>query len=396
MVSDENVPVSFLEQRPTLPTVEGFARVAILMGYLDEPVQQSYQSILMAVCESLGADQRVERLEVPEISEEFSSDPWYWPHGSNTPKDVIISGSDGFNVFEFSSPIAFDVLIETEVADYEDADDLYIPDRYSVLWDGVFAIVSWMPVDLRDYPRKAGQSVVPLLEGVMERIGGHLYSQACSPECDFVFMHNTMEILESGGDDLFFTAGDGIAELNAYAGSGNELQEFNWNIYFDLNLRAHEFASVKNVGQRILDIEDSVRMDLDTLLGILYDLSLEIGSNAIKRMKRFKKSRDQRKRVAPIVARLWLQVVRMEALTARWTSESSSFENTIAKSSQNLLFAGEFEQDFASIRNINLELIREAIAEAAERLDNRAIIVATVMAALSGGVAGAIVAAIFH
>jgi hypothetical protein len=78
-------------------------------------------------------------------------------------------------------------------------------------------------------------------------------------------------------------------------------------------------------------------------------------------------------------------------LKRHWDEARMTFEDDVRDHNKHLLFARDHPDDVAAIESLDLSRMQSTLEQAAARLDNRDVVIATAWGALGGAVAGALV-----
>ena len=275
-------------------------------------------------------------------------------------------------------------------------DDIPSEDYY-VAWDGESALVLWEQSD-DDMPLHGGQIVAEILRSALQGTHADLYVQACSPNCDNVFFHTAMHVYdeEETAAEVPDTLGmvmheGGQRAVDVYVPTeGGNFDILEW-IYLDLRTALTIFAELKNMGRRILDIEDSIRDQFSHLLGHYYDHASIVAKPFFQSIRDRCRTRGWRKEARQLLAGLWLSLANVEMLRRSWAERHRNFESIVDESETNLLFEKDYRGDVEIIESLDFSHLDSSIEQVSSSLDNRAITIATIGGTLAGGLAGALI-----
>jgi hypothetical protein len=376
-------------------------RVGNLLWKLPESMAQSALEVMSFVakkqavreiCRALERDSRVVNVIVPDINSDFTRRRTFYPDMNRTSEEALLNGSDTFQVMSLSDPIRFHMHVpKKNQPRWHGLDDIPTED-YFVSWDGVTVFVLWeQDSDLIAPP--GGQIVVDILSSALATTQAELYIQACSPGCDNIFFHTNMRLRpdEHYTDDvapkIVLRRGENTVDVAIPADESN-LDILGWlDVY--LGLPAFTFARLKNYGRRILDIESSIRDQMAHLLGHYYEHSLITAKPLWRSLKDRWRIRWWRREARQILAGLWLSLANVESLRRDWEESRRNFEGPRAH--YMAIFEADYSNDVAAIESLEVGHLDATIEQISGNLDNRALLMATVVGALAGALAGALV-----
>jgi hypothetical protein len=230
------------------------------------------------------------------------------------------------------------------------------------------------------------------LNRAAERIDAEIFVQACNPECKFVFVHtDTIVNFDAGAEEIAIEAAstDNDGVIVTLPGSG-DLGDAAIMLWYQYVSALGGFARMKNVGRQILDLERLVRWDLQRL-NSLHHARAEAGQKSWReRAAALWQFRGWRRKSRFYLARLWLGLGSLERSRRRWEDAHFSFTQTASEAGVESLFETDTADEAASVSGLDLAFIEASVEHAGSRLDNSAVVLATVL----GGSAGAVVAAI--
>lgn len=349
--------------------------------------EQESEYWVSALAEALEADTRVDRVEVGTQTDYWNSIGVMYPDESRTTARGIQIGSDGFHVLRMSRHVKFRVRvpIKNQTSPHGNHDD--IPsDTYYVAWDGISVFVLWENVEA--YPPLAGGHVVAdVLRDVTASIESDLYIQACSPQCDFMFTHSPLRLVHDEDADYYALAPDkhGPAVAMGLKYLEDPFENVGW-VAMLLGGEIERFASFKNVGRRLIDLENQCRSDLGHVLSHVHrHAELVADGRSVAAIKQRWKSRRWRHEARSLVAAVWLAIANIEILRRRWDGERGDL---MSMTEALPLLERDLSRDVDSVQSIKLEPVTETINQLAITLDNRNLARATALGALVGGIAG--------
>jgi hypothetical protein len=107
------------------------------------------------------------------------------------------------------------------------------------------------------------------------------------------------------------------------------------------------------------------------------------------------RQRGNRKKVADLLARLWLEVATLEYNKREWDEAKYLFDSSADRSGLGGLFRSEYPDQVNSVNGLDVSYLRESTAQMTARADNRGVISANTRSALVGAVIGALIGGAF-
>jgi hypothetical protein len=386
---EARVPIAARRQRPPdAPPTERVARFGSFVMTVPHPIDTRLTSAIKGAVKEIRADSRVVSISVPDLEEDWCASGILYP--SPMREKRIDTWNHHLHWIRFNSPVRFEVEVPAKnQRSLTEGDSL--PTRYLVLWDGMVIVTSWLVPAGQPIGLSGGHVVQGILEEALDRAGYELYVQECSPSCDHGYAHTTLRItnVPSGGERAEYVKGRAWSEVKASVPVGRDQMTY---VFYDMRAAAISFTKVKNIGRHILDIEANVRKDLDGLLSQSVTLASLFRLGLKERTKRRWKLRRWRRESRRLIAELWLSLAVIERLHRRWNGERFDFDSEVRDRGLHLLFLLDHADDAARIESLDLGLIRSTVEEGAERIDQRALITVTGIAAVTGAICGALAA----
>jgi hypothetical protein len=295
-----------------------------------------------------------------------------------------------------SDPILLDVHVPRKNQPVHHGIDDIPTDDYQVWWDGVTAIVLWSQKSAST-PMSGGHVIADILNEALAKTGAKLHIQACRPSCDNIFFHVDLRVLLTNVDKARNTkvvsqqGFDVRVETPQLPGRFGLIRALGYG----LGLHARDFGEVKSLGRRIIDMEAATRGQMDHLLQHYYDYSKLWSIPIIRRLKARWKMIGWRREARHLIAGLWLSMSNIEMLSRQWNDVREEFEEGLNDNNLQVIFSRDYLKEKSKIESIDLGHFEATIDQVAARFDNRAVILATVGGALSGGLAGAL-ASLIH
>ncbi|HMG40310.1 MAG TPA: hypothetical protein VK611_03245 [Acidimicrobiales bacterium] len=353
------------------------------------PKDERPGAILTAFAATLRDDPRVRAVKSPTIDDQWSDRPVFWPTSTDVHDQRVLDGSDRFYGVQWSQPIEFTVYVPAKNQPLYGLEEAAPTETYEVSWDGVTAIVAWEQ-NTDPTALTGGQVVEQILRDGAREMGRPLYVQACNPGCTFLFVHTDFVGREKEGVDVLRAGSRSMpADYVAFEFEpSTSVREVATILYWHLRSEMFDFAEVKNVGQRIFEVETFARHRLDILFGY-YQAAAEVA--VLPWRERFRaryQMKGWRKRARYEVALLWRSISTLERLLRMFGQRLTDQRDWRS------VFALEdvFKHDLAelgAIESLNLSILQQGTQHASDRLDNRSVAGATVWGAMAGGVVGA-------
>jgi hypothetical protein len=305
-----------------------------------------------------------------------------------------MTGHDALYWLRFSGLVAFSVEVPAKNQPRMSERDT-VPTHYEVYWDGMLVLVTWRSPRHESLGISGGQIVEEILRKALEQAGFTLYVQGCKPDCSYTFAHTEIRLIpgREDQDDIEYAESGFYAEVNALMPSMEE-EEYGEALFSDLRVPIWSFAELKNVGTRILDAEEVARANLDHLLSLSCDRAELALLGRKERLERRWDLRRWRRDSNRSIAQVWRALAIIELLRRQWTAKRFDFEKLVAERGLGKLFVRDHADEPSRIESLELDLMRAAVESASERLDKRALVTVTGVAAIAGGVAGAVFGAL--
>jgi hypothetical protein len=350
---------------------------------------------LSELCSALERDPRVVEVITPDINPDFSGRRTLYPDLNRTSEDDLLTGGDSFQVMELSDSIYFHMHVPKKNQPQWHGWDNIPAEDYFVSWDGIAAFVLWEQ-DSDHIPPPGGQVVTDVLSTALAATQAELYVQACGPNCDNIFFHTSLYLHPDedciGDYDLEITPRKNENAVDIVIPSEESNFELVEWIYDRLNGPVSDFAKLKNLSRRVMDIESSIRDQVAHLLGHYYEHSVIAAKPLRRSLKDRWKIKGWRREARQILAGLWLSLANVEGLRRQWGDQRGRFE--LGRREYMPLFEIDYSDDVAMIESLEVGHLDATIEQISQSLDNRALLLATVVGALAGGLAGAVVGAL--
>jgi hypothetical protein len=152
---------------------------------------------------------------------------------------------------------------------------------------------------------------------------------------------------------------------------------------------------MKNKGRRILEVEKYCRLALSELLGIAYVRARSSNESLRRGMKQRWVNQGWRRVSRRKISEVWLCLTNIELLRRELDELRFKFEESAKERGSGRLYERDHSGEVEAVENLDPNLVSGSAQEAAERLDNRALLLVTGVAAVSGAVGGAVVAGLF-
>lgn len=342
------------------------------------------------IADALAKDPRVTDISKPEgIEDAWCGRISMFP--APAVEDGLISSADAFKVLDFNKPLAFSVTVpEKNQPKKRETDPL--PTAYRAFWDGMFLLVTWRFDTNRSIPLSGGHVVSEVLADALKRLGYRLYPQGCNPFCTHEFAHTDIRFLRKAEQKSleYVECPNWTTEVHALSPDLPD-EELGDLTFRDLRGTARNFTRLKNFGRRILESEQEGRKTLDALMEIYLSRS-EVGMLSWRgRFEAEWKTRGWFREARLFIARVWIVLANIEALRREWERFRLEFEGRARLRGREKMFVKDYADEVDRVQSLDLDLMRAGVQEIAERLDSRALMRVTAVAAIAGAVAGGIV-----
>lgn len=290
-----------------------FARFGSFLIVADRFVQTN-EEIYHGIADALSEDPRVTRVRHSRVF-----DPAWCRRSPILPagasEEDLITGEDVRATIKFSAPISFFVDVPAKNQPKRSAYD-ELPTEYEVLWDGQLALVTWHGDPDSSVPMSGGHIVIDILKQAACRAGFDLYVQACSPHCDHGFAHTDLILVAggAGGDDIEYT--DSRWEGDVEVQIPDTENEVATDVFVDICVASLRFTELKNLSQRLLELEITCRRSLDSVMGTYYSRAQLPLQPVREQLAARWSTRDWRRTARRDIARIWLILAQLEKLIA--------------------------------------------------------------------------------
>ena len=318
----------------------------------------------------------------------------FFPDSNRTIPSRITNGSDGFPVLRFDQPIVFKMVAPIEdQPQHHDADDIPT-DTYWVAWNGVVAMVMWKH-DLERSPLSGGHIAFEILEKAVNKCGHVLYNQACSPECENIFMHTNLLLEPSGEcDRVHFIKRNG-SDIHLLCPEWEDEKDSLIDLFLDLGTVFEHFAHQKNTGRRIIDLESAAYAQLLHLISH-YAQHAQISTQPLlRRLIARWRGRGWKSEVRLLCAHVWLCISGIEVLKRNWIDEKKSFYDDVEESGLEEIFAIDYGDDAEKIETLDLTRLDSICGQMEARIGNPDLSWMIVSGAIAGGITGCLASLFF-
>lgn len=364
-------------------------RVGTWLWVIPPSVGATNEELSEALGKALQADTRVLQVNVPPLNPHWTGRRRVYPDRKRTSPAAIRTGEDALQVLELSEHVTLQVRVPVKNQPTHGGFDDVPSDTYWVAWDGVSVFVLWEQFNA-DETISGGHVVADILRDAVESVGSDLYVQSCSPGCDFMFLHRTLRVVFDPEVDLFAIRQDaGTRLLDMAVGLDREPAKLMELLPILLKSTVSDFANFKNLGRRLIDLEEVCRQDLTHLLHH-YQQHAQLVAQGVGRAALLERWRERgwRREASALVSDVWLALANMETLRRGWDRERQD----VARETDVLpLFDLDFARDVTEVEATNMSAVAGSVTQVAAELNNRLVVVATGWGALAGGLAGGLV-----
>lgn len=305
----------------------------------------------------------------------------------------LITGHDRRRSVQFRTPIVVNIRVSKREQPNNTVSNEIAAEEYAVVWDGRVIVVAWLQ-EARYVPHAGGQIAAQVLNTALEKCGAELYIQACSPHCLHLFTHVTALVREDASvEESSYGPGETPFQSEArLPGLLTTPMDAASAVYRDCASAIAAFAAMKNVGRRILDLEDAARGDLHNLMRLHYRRAHVHEYPVLVRPRMYWRVRGWRGESRVALARLWVTLTALEDFRRQWTTHLQlGYADRMHNADRALLFAQDEPDEFAAITSLDTTQIQRGIEEATDRLAYGVLAFVTVgtgMVAIAGVLVG--------
>ncbi|WP_434967265.1 hypothetical protein [Janibacter indicus] len=375
-----------LVEPPMLGGLTTFARVGTWFWRVE--AGDRYEWDISHVADQLKLDARVVQVKIEESMPGGMSEKDFFPDEARSSEEGVFTGVDVFTVVTSNRFLTFEVRVPIKNQPVHSDLDSAPSDTYWVAWNGLTAVVMWEQGEPYR-PLSGGQVVVSILREAVEGIGASLYVQNCNPGCDFQFLHETLRVVTDPDAYLLDLRIDPLDQEHvaiALPLRRSSLLDVEC-LGVMVNGGIESFAEFKNLGRRIIDLENQIRGNLGHILGHLNASNLIAAEGwKLSSIAPRWKGRGWRREVRHLISRTWLGISNVDILRRSWDEQCAWLETN--EQDAMLLLARDFRSDMSSVRALDLTPVAETVTQVSNGLDNRTVVTATAFGALAGGLAG--------
>lgn len=216
-----------------------------------------------------------------------------------------------------------------------------------------------------------------------------------------MFTHRVMRVQQFPGDDGYVEFEEqGFPVVDVHLHCENDPDEVIARLGSSVFHVGLNFSQYKNVGRRVLDMEDTARGLAAELLEIDYDRLAAKSKHlpgrfwdSVRAIPAKLAGKGERQRESEIIAELWIAMSSIEAARRDWVQRRLGFLGAADSRGRLALYDTDRKDDDVVIQSLNLDFIRSAVEQKSRTIDNKSIALATIAGALAaalGGVAGAV------
>jgi plasmid stabilization system protein ParE len=354
--------------------------------------------------EALDDDSRVTWVSVPNLDPGWNRYFMAYPSVATTGEDSgLRDGQRHFHVQAFSQPIAFRVHVPLKNQPTTHAGDKVPTEDYFALWNGESLLVAWATSSKSEIGWGGGHIVADVVETAAKKVKADVYVQACNEACDHMVVHTDLllEMVDDGPRWEVEPDQDHILLLEATARGKSDLESAARAAWRSLRTSLRSFAAVKNSARNVLDLERGIRVDLDQLATVHYQVA-ELASRpwrppvkqawrpkawATTRFIEHWKARHWRRASRILLSRVWLGLGNLEVARRQWEVDYAHYRRSTRFAQIRPLFEAADLDEREHVANLDLSLMQSSTQQAAARLDNSAVARATIGGAVAGAVA---------
>lgn len=306
----------------------------------------------------------------------------------------VLEGTRHVHVQKFSGPIGITLRVPAKNQPKVFEDDDIPTEHYFVLWDGEALLVGWEQSG-DDYVGSSGGHVIEeILKQAADRVDAGVIVQACNPQCTYVFLHTAIRVVvdpTAATDWAIARHTEDSLLMDLVVSGGDSVVEVSLSVWLRVRLCLRPFASMKNRGRQILELERVVRGDLDHLNRLYHQRASAAQEGRITRLRAVWVHRKWRRTSRYYLARLWLGLGSLERLRREWVDDALSFRRATEEDKLHDLFTVDTYDEVALVEGLGLGLVESAVEHAGDRLSASFLAIATAGGAVAGAVAAAVV-----
>jgi hypothetical protein len=138
-----------------------------------------------------------------------------------------------------------------------------------------------------------------------------------------------------------------------------------------------QFAEMKNLGRRVLDLEAAARGTLLGLMRLQHQRAHVREHHLYERPRLLWKIRGWRRKARADLTRSWVLLASIEEVRREWSEARSRLEAAAEREGQTALFALDHLDDARKIDDLDTVPIQRGIENAARQMDSNALVLAT-------------------
>lgn len=292
------------------------------------------------------------------------------------------------------APIAFSVEVPTK--NQRAINGSPVPsESYYAVWDGLTLVVAWDHRSPDHVTTISGGHVAgEVIKDAARAAGMAVVSQGCTPMCEYELNHTTLlvEVVDRSKSHIRFgplcNKRQLHIEVRPYRSKENTFQIHVLGLYYDLRQSCRYFALMKNYGLQADEVFRAASQVADRLLVLQRQRATAFVGTIKDRLMKRVGTRGWRAKSRVLIADLWLHIARIEYLRRRWSWYRDSFEEEVGAIEADDLFASDYRTEASDLERLSVAPLLAEVQYAAERLDNRDVVVVTSIATLAGAVAG--------
>lgn len=326
------------------------------------------------------------------------------PEGGSKPRDLVVSATlpdesieqdreapalDAHNhILELSEPISFQVFLNHGPSERDSG----LVTSYWVAWDGIAVSVMWDAHGaVSPFSADEGTLVFDLIATLTKEAGLKLRLQPCGDVCDYPFAHNEAILTPGANHSDFPVTRTSETAIEVACPQVRTPHALIRELSTAVNYTATVFSSLRSYGETVRQSETHARAELSEALVLQYEREQSSSTGFLRSVGRRWKRRKHNQKISRLIANLWLRLATIEASTSKWQDERYAFDSLLPRAGLAQIFAHEYPQQVTMMKSVRTANLEASVSQLTSRSDSRLVAIATVMGAMGGAVAAALV-----
>jgi len=337
-----------------------------------------------AIVRALDDDSRVTSLTPPDLDPSYDEHILVYPSSRGADPDSVVTGSDVLVGVSLSGVLKFELSVPLKNQPTFTADETPPAEHYYVIWDRYSLMLGWQQNAETPIPRAGGQVIRDVLNVAAKKMQGRQYIQSCSPWCTHLFAHQELHIRTRPGAQGFSLSEPRGAPLRAvidvHVPPGDDVWGLLAKTYRSCQVSMQNFYEMKNLGRRTLDIGVVIDQDIFQLMSLHYERAALRRERIWTRISSLRNIARWRRESRLLLARLGIALPTFELFRRKWNERRVFYDRAAAARGIAVMFEDHLD-DEAAIEAFDTTSQRATLSEMSGRLDNAALIGATVAVA---------------